>query len=424
MYLVNVVIRAAICSLLLQSTVSSTSKTNLKGKVGKLTEVKDTNYQYEYSNELVRKIGQQIASSATTKCPSNSNDFDQSVHHSGAPLGNEQISPAIIEWRLISSPTSADDEFLLEDSIMSNQVDDDCDSEDRATTVSHHHEGDKHSQHIAIGGEERDVNWPRWERVAIQSVGQQNAAKLLTERKQHLEEKFHLKTRKQQSSPVGSHSFFAQDPAGEQVKSELEQQVHADQAKPWTDEREISPSAGPGSAVKVISPSIGDQVADSQPPGEDLTTTWSASRRFQSSLANAASIARQLAKQANSSSDTQSSEQDKTIGARAGEETTTPVSVFAGGWTDRQVGGLDATFAADATRSSSWSPSDDDGAGTFSIGNGTTTMTDRQLVPKYLGLGQLHKIEPFNGNDRTQARLSCQFGEANSRNLTVTVSND
>lgn len=40
----------------------------------------------------------------------------------------------------------------------------------------------------------------------------------------------------------------------------------------------------------------------------------------------------------------------------------------------------------------------------------------------YLGEGQLQRIDPFNGNGRTQARLSCQFGDPNARNVSISVS--
>lgn len=41
---------------------------------------------------------------------------------------------------------------------------------------------------------------------------------------------------------------------------------------------------------------------------------------------------------------------------------------------------------------------------------------------RYLGRGHLQKIEPFNGNMRTQARLSCQFGDSEAHNVTISVS--
>lgn len=49
---------------------------------------------------------------------------------------------------------------------------------------------------------------------------------------------------------------------------------------------------------------------------------------------------------------------------------------------------------------------------------GSTT----QMVPKFLGFGQLQRIEPFGGNGRTQARLSCQFGNEGPQS-NVTISN-
>jgi len=42
-------------------------------------------------------------------------------------------------------------------------------------------------------------------------------------------------------------------------------------------------------------------------------------------------------------------------------------------------------------------------------------------VPVFLGFGQLQRNEPFNGNGRTQARLSCQFGEPAARNMSISV---
>lgn len=45
-----------------------------------------------------------------------------------------------------------------------------------------------------------------------------------------------------------------------------------------------------------------------------------------------------------------------------------------------------------------------------------------QLKPKFLGFGQLQRIEPFNGNQRMQARLSCQFGLRDNvlpKNMTI-----
>lgn len=41
------------------------------------------------------------------------------------------------------------------------------------------------------------------------------------------------------------------------------------------------------------------------------------------------------------------------------------------------------------------------------------------LQPHFLGFGQLQRIDPFNGNNRTQARLSCQFGDPSAKNNTI-----
>lgn len=261
-----------------------------------------------------------------------------------------------------------------------------------------------------VSKHETGSNWWGWRHlVSYFPSGQEE----LSKRKLNLKHKFHVKAQQaQQQQQQEQHQYVSDKVVSPTPQQQLQQGQDASEF-----EQQLKKYAAPVAMYDDSSFGEGKQQQQKQQqiePADQQTKQLAgaaasssmqrasiASQRARDSLLNAANIARSLASRPANTTRPRFSRVPAT------STTTTTTVPF-----------IEAPPSLPQTTTTTETP-----RGVFELivpdsrSNPTLSARDE---PRFLGFGQVQRIEPFNNNGRTQARLSCQFGdESMMSNMTI-----